>query len=224
MYDFWLTLDVVYTCNAEARSIKTTTTLKTIVGNHLFNADFTEQFSNSDVVALRINDKHNLTYFPDGIDAFFPNIVAIDLEGCRLSSVAASDLAPFHKLQEISFASNRITELPHDLFRFNPRLKMVDLEDNWLMHVGHDIFSNHKSLSAVNLFDNVCTSIRAMQREEMKELIFEVSVDCPPSLAIIEREIFESDGFRAVVLGGIEHEIRKLWAKVNEMQRTIEDE
>ncbi|KAG5669079.1 hypothetical protein PVAND_016978 [Polypedilum vanderplanki] len=219
----WTALGIVYSCEAEVKSVTKTKNLEVVVGNHQYNTEAERFLSNDDIKAISIREQRNLNYFPEGIDKFFRHVLAFDFEGCQISEVSSKDFAPFHNLKEISFVSNKITELPHNLFKNNPHLIKVDFEDNWIKHIGHEIFTHHKNLNQINLVDNVCISSRILRKSEKSQLIYDIMVNCPPSLKLLENEILDSERFKTEFLKIEEEKINQLKSQIEEIERKIRE-
>jgi hypothetical protein len=189
---------------------------------------------NADVRGLMIVQQRDLEKFPKGLERHFHHLMGIDFEDCGITKISSDDLKPFKELLQINLSGNRLTELAHDLFQFNPKLKKIDFSGNSIMHIGHEIFKNLAHLNMVNMKDNSCTGDNsyATKKEEIKELEWELSVECPPTLEMLSNSLFgtrefienvkriseaDTDDVRNELL----QEIQELEKKVQELRRRL---
>lgn len=181
------------------------------------------------VYGLVIVHQRTLEKFPRGIENHFRYLKGIDMEGCGLTKISSEDLRPFKDLLQISFDENRLTELPHDLFQHNLKLKRIDIEGNLLYHVGLEIFSNLHQLTVVYMKHNPCTSENsfALRKEDLKELAWELSVECPPTLSMLSSSLFGSNKFaenvRKISSENSDEVREELMVKLGELERQIQD-
>lgn len=156
-------------------------------------------------------------------------MLGIDLEGCGLQEVTSDDLKPFSNLLQLSLDDNRLKQLPHDLFVHNKKLERIDLGGNWLMHVGPEIFSHLPQLATVYMRHNPCTSENtfALVKEDLKELEWELTVECPPTQKMLADSLFNSAKFidivRKVLEESSEEFQREMMIRLDEVERSIQD-
>ena len=181
------------------------------------------------VHGLVIIHQRNLEKFPRGIENHFKYLKGIDMEGCGLTKISSEDLRPFKDLLQISFDENRLTELPHDLFQHNLKLKRIDLEGNSLYHVGLEIFSHLPHLTVVYMKHNSCTTEDsfALGKEALKELAWELSVECPPTLSMLSSSLFGSNKFeenvRKITSENSEEVREEMMTRIEELERKIQE-
>ncbi|CAH1733810.1 unnamed protein product [Chironomus riparius] len=187
----WEAFSRDYTCEGTIRLDGDDENIRTVTNTHR------EQMRNADVRGLMIVQQRDLQKFPKGLERHFHHLIGIDFEDCGLTKISSDDLMPFKELLQINLSGNRLTELPNDLFQFNPKLKKIDLSGNLIMHVGLEIFNNLQHLTMINMHDNACTSDNAYatKKEELKELVWELSVECPPTLDMLSSSLFGSKEF-----------------------------
>jgi len=68
--------------------------------------------------------------------------------------------------------------LEKDLFKFNPLLQYVDINDNMIKEIDGNVFDDLNSLKTLNLHSNLCVFENAIGRHEVKEFIKELKVIC----------------------------------------------
>lgn len=178
------------------------------------------------VHGLLLIHQRKLKSFPRGIENYFPSLKGIDLEGCGLTEILSEDLQPFRELLQISFDDNKLTELPHNLFQYNKKLQRVDLEGNQIMHVGPDLFRHLPDLTVVFMKHNTCTSENsiALRKEDINVLLWELSVECPPTFTMFIDSLMSSHDFLSAVRKAAQVDINQV--KISLMQRIkeLEDE
>ena len=115
-----------YTCwvqQSSSRIIRQPgTVIKAFKGQHLPGK------TNSDVEALNINECA-IEYFPKGLHRIFPNLSDITIRSCGLKKITREDLQSFHSLEFLDLNTNKLTNLPNDLF-INHNLRSVDFMNN----------------------------------------------------------------------------------------------
>lgn len=184
---------------------------------------------NADVRGLMIVQQRDLEKFPKGLERHFHHLMGIDFEDCGLTRISSDDLKPFKELLQINLSGNRLTKLPHDLFQYNQKLKKIDFSGNSILHVGLEIFNNLPHLGMVNMKDNSCTSDNsfANKKEELKELVWELSVECPPTLEMLSSSLFSSRNFVdniKRISGEDSDEVRnELLQEIQELERKVQE-
>jgi Leucine-rich repeat (LRR) protein len=220
---FWAVFDRAYTCDGIVVMDGDDDIVTSVSHSHR------HPLKNEHVYGLVIVHQRSLEKFPRGIESHFRYLKGIDLEGCGLTRISSEDLRPFKDLLQISLDENRLTELPHDLFQHNLKLQRIDIEGNLLYHVGLEIFSNLHHLSVVYMKHNACTSENsfALRHEELKELAWELSVECPPTLSMLSNSLFGSNKFvenvRKISSENSEEVREELMMKIEELERKIQE-
>lgn len=131
--------------------------------------------SNSDVVALRMNNR-NLQFFPVNIEAYFPNLKVITFYGNSISEVKNTHLAPFPNLVYLNLYTNKITSLDGDLLDGLKSLQYVSFERNNIVHVGHDL--TLPKAGQVYFDANPCINVRAFTPDDIAALRFNLLINC----------------------------------------------
>ena len=220
---FWAVFDRAYTCDGIVVMDGDDDVVTSLSHSHR------HPLKNEHVYGLVIVHQRSLEKFPRGIENHFRYLKGIDLEGCGLTRISSEDLRPFKDLLQISFDENKLTELPHDLFQHNLKLKRIDIEGNLLYHVGLEIFSHLSHLSVVYMKHNSCTSENsfALRQEELTELTWELSVECPPTLAMLSSSLFGSSKFvenvRKISSENSDEVREELMIKIEELERKIQE-
>lgn len=99
----------------------------------------------------------------------------------RVLSISAQDLQ-IPTLESLSLYGNNFTSIDGDLFSFTPRMKFIHLGHNQIQHVGTDLLSSLSHLQRLYLNGNICIDKSAETREEVEELVKQLSILCPPPI------------------------------------------
>lgn len=140
----------------------------------------------NDVRALSLMSQ-NLTFFPTNIEAFFPNTIAIYLNDNAIPNVNNSHLIPLQSLQTLGLAMNRITTLDTNLFSNMTSLRNISFASNNIRHIGHDI--DLPDSGSINFNSNDCISDNATTPAEVESLRLELLRQCPPTISQIEEAL-----------------------------------
>lgn len=193
------TLRNVYSCKAQLIFIGDPRIVTEVIGVH--------SRSNEEVQSIEIV-RQNVKVFPRNIEKFFTNLEAIYVHYSGLQEILRQDLRPFPKLRQVDLHLNDIKELNENLFEFNPLVEAVSVYSNPIRHVGHNIFDGLKSLHTIHIINAKCISERSDgNRSAVEEIMFKLSIDCPPTFEMIERKILSGNEL-ATVLDDREAEIK----------------
>lgn len=162
----------VYTCVAQVSSSGGSLAIENVTGDHM------DGESNADVLGFSLL-RRDMNFVPKGIVNFFPNLQALAFPFSNLFYVSAADL-PFPDLLHFRVWSNQIYYLDSDLFRNNPKLRLIDFDRNSLQSVGPDLLTNLKDLRSVDFSNNICINQRATTEEDIKNLNIQLPISCPP--------------------------------------------
>lgn len=134
----------------------------------------THDFNNSarDVKGIWFKENtEKLKYFPQNILTFFPNFVHISIWFNNFSTISSRDLQSFPDLEWIRIKNSKIESIPGDLFKFNPKIKFVGLNDNKLLDdIGKNLLNNLKKLERAEFTGNKCVDIDADSLTMIKHL------------------------------------------------------
>lgn len=144
----------LYTCVVKTASVTVRgAEIKTISGKHLDKTNGNVQgiwFSNND-----------LKFFPQGLHKIFPNLIAVNIKNCGLTTISHDDLKGLENLKAICLDSNLLTSVPSNLFSTMRKLKAISIRDNQLETLSSNLLKPlmGNGLTIVDLRDN--TSISA---------------------------------------------------------------
>ncbi|CAG9810614.1 unnamed protein product [Chironomus riparius] len=171
----WKILKNVYFCyvnNNPSITTRESAAITSISGTHQSGK------TNSDVGGFAVYSK-TINYFPRGLETFFKNIKAIQIDNCNLKEVHQEDLKPFPKLIELHLTSNKLEVLEEDLFDFNPDLEFIHFWDNKIVHIEPNVFDHLSKLSYLYLLYNSCIDKKAKNStSEVKNVIQAAKSQC----------------------------------------------
>ncbi len=116
--------------DAQRRTIKPSEGLVYLNFLHLCSVDGITQVPNIATATSCSLSFNSLPKVPVQLASVMPQLKELRLSANRLCQVHAADLAPFAELQLLSLQINRIASLPEDIFLYNPKLAMVNLQHN----------------------------------------------------------------------------------------------
>lgn len=146
------TLD--YTCNDPTISfINDSEFLTEVNGKHL------NKMNNLDVKNLFISGPKELTFFPKGIQNFFPNLNSIKFTKTGIISLNGDEFQAFPDLNLLDFSQNsKLERIPGNSFEFNPLITYIYFNQCNLRFIGEGLFSGLQNLLYLNVQDNFCVN------------------------------------------------------------------
>lgn len=72
------------------------------------NFKLKERYSYKEVEGIGYHDRTTLCEIPKNLIAIFPNLIALDLNGCGMTKVTRGDLVGLHSLREIALRKMKI--------------------------------------------------------------------------------------------------------------------
>jgi hypothetical protein len=141
-----------YTCLINEASITTPDvliTLPEIKGEHMNGK------SNDDVRQVFFSDT-KVEYLPRGLKQIFPALKRLVVKNCGLECIWNEDLEGLEDLQVLKLKGNNLRSLPPDLFLGMHKLQSISFESNKLIHFSSTILEpveNH--LVYANFSDNI---------------------------------------------------------------------
>lgn len=113
----------VYTCTIKSPKIfEDSAEIISISGQHK------PRRTNADVKIIIFQTTVN--FIPKNLGRFFPNAVALHVQGWELKSIRREDLIGLKNLERLIVDGNFITSLPDDLFEDTPKLKNISFCGN----------------------------------------------------------------------------------------------
>ena len=166
----WILIGNVYQCQSTP-IFSGKDVLEDVQGTHL------EGNGDADVKALAFNEQ-NVRKFPQGIENFFPNLIALRCANSGLIEISAEDLKPFSGLRVLWLPYNKLISIDSDLFKYTPRLQVINVAVNKIESVGTEAFAVLDDLSYFSFFYNPCFNGEAVNRAGVLELIANIESNC----------------------------------------------
>jgi hypothetical protein len=110
---------------------------------------------------------------------FFPYIRAFQWFNSNLWLISAQDLRQFPNLILLSLSKNKITTLESDVFKFTPRLILINFDNNLLFHVGDDFLETVRYLSKAYFRSNPCFNDYELTPSAVRRLNERIPEACP---------------------------------------------
>ncbi|KAL7013002.1 hypothetical protein ACKWTF_015141 [Chironomus riparius] len=169
----YMTIGSIYECEV-ASSLSVTqkdTQIGYVGGYHSWG------FGISNVQGFHVQGK-TMHYLPKGIAKFFANLIGLSVSGCELKEITQDDLKVFTKLKHAFLIKNEIEVIEADLFKFNPSLIYVNLNDNQIKEVHPTAFNGLTSLKALLMNNNKCIDSNADDNDLINKLIETMKDSC----------------------------------------------
>lgn len=174
IYGGFPVLGNLYTCQPNVHASESGSVLEDVRGNHL------EVMSNRDVYSLYIF-RQDLTFIPKDIGKFFPNLKGIYYQNSNLSTISSDDLKPFTQLLAFEVYLGNLVSLDGNLFQHNINLQYISFSSNKIEHIGHNLLGGLNQLQMADFSRNICVSMYASGSEEIRELKEQLPILCPPN-------------------------------------------
>lgn len=186
--------------------------LPLVSGNHLLPN------TNVNVIGLWI-DGQSIDFVPLEMTNHLPNLRVFQMYYNSLRTLASSDLRQFgNNLQVVSFPGNQLVEIDYRLFDYTPNVRHISFNANRIRNVGLDAFKSLTSLTTLN-FENLCLSKSASTFASVNDLKHEIAANCPPTITMLENQLFGSERFKAQVGVAVSSYVNSLEQKINELER-----
>jgi Leucine-rich repeat (LRR) protein len=114
--------------------------------------------TNTSIFGLQSLEAKNIQFFPAKLNETLPNLIAIHLKYCSISSLSGDDFKSL-KLQEITFVNCKIATLAEDTFSNQTELIELDLEGNLIQNINEKTFRDLTNLKFIRLHGNKLKNI-----------------------------------------------------------------
>jgi hypothetical protein len=149
------------------------------------NGSHTNGRNHSNVNGLVFRGTHfqELKYFPEDILSHFPNNLQVRIDGDNdISKISSSNLQTLQNLTFFGFGKSKITSIPSDFFKFNPKLRVIEFfSNNFLSQIGENLLGNLTQLQVVRFKSNRCLNVTASTSQEIRQLNQYLHIQCPPN-------------------------------------------
>lgn len=133
-----------------------------------------------------------INYIPNGINTFFPKLIALDISNSSLISLEKENLEQFgESLQYLNVQNNELTFLKSDVFQFNINLVQIDLSFNKIKFYGPGLIESLIWLREISLNGCIDSKIDSFDftlnsKDSLKD--FDTTHGCNDIEAISENE------------------------------------
>ena len=137
--------------------------------------------SNQDVDYLFCYLKR-MSYLPAGLNAHFPKLTSLKIEGCGLKEISRLDLFGLENLERLNLRSNCLSMLPDDLFHDSTKIKRLDFSCNNITRVSSKLFLLLDDLQEVYFLNNPSIHYSYIKDEfnTIKSLMKHIDENCEP--------------------------------------------
>lgn len=168
-----------YTCTGQVIFVGSPNSIDSVSANHMIGRN------NDHVTGLLIENSPLLTV-PSGIDDFFPNLEALNLNNCAIREISFENLDVFPHLRQLFLESNNIIEIGNYIFYNNPRLRFITFSRNPIRHVAFNIFEDLMELETLNFARTSCVNVNNGNRNAVLVFIhITLPQRCPPSFNML---------------------------------------
>jgi hypothetical protein len=194
---YWDSLGTIYYCDAKLIRFNDGQSVTGVSRNHLSGK------SDSDVKGIKFYNQP-MDSIPQNLSKFFKNVEGLLVWSASLKAVSKDDLQQFPELRYFGFYDNLLETLDGELFTYNPKLQWVDFEKNKITNVGPNLLRSLRSLTNVHFNSNVCIDQQAKSPSAILDLIRNLAIKCPPTVAMIEKIIVDGPKLQSKVDGTID--------------------
>ncbi|KAG4077687.1 hypothetical protein HA402_015730 [Bradysia odoriphaga] len=204
------TIGSVYSCLATVHPSPAGRSVSNVSHNHL------DDFGDADVLSLIFND--NIAFTPFNIQDFFPNLVAIDINGKGTSELTRESLKGLQSLRHFSFSRNQLQVIETNLFIENPLIESIYFEGNPIRHVAFNVFDHLEGLRTLYMSETTCINENATSDLNAVDVLkFRILVHCPPTFEMLEEKVVKSSLLQIIVAAQIDREIDPIHEALEEI-------
>jgi hypothetical protein len=183
----WSNVESIYRCTPRVDPSITSpgVNVTSASGSHM------PSMSHTDVKGFSSQSK-TINFMPRGLNDVFPNLIGVSINDAGMKEIRQSDLKQFPRLRYLYLYKNAITIVERELFKFNPELEHIGLDDNKISQIHPTVFDHLNKLSELSLDLNVCINAYATGRSHVVNLLRSVKQECPGDFVQIDEEQSES--------------------------------
>lgn len=161
-----------YTCWATISNVTESNVLLDVIGTHQPDKD------NSDVFALEIQNATQLSFIPQGIEIFFPNLWALIIGNHSIVELEGDELRNYNDLRLFGLINGKLEKISGDLFDPTPHMTHLWLTKNKIKNMSENFINYSENLMFAEFSDNDCISMQATNQFEMEDLAENLRVNC----------------------------------------------
>lgn len=214
---FYHLLEKFYECRAD---ISLTATNGSVSAVNIINGH-TNGRTNNDIQALFFKNCKNLTFIPQGLTNFFPNLIAINLQECGIEKLSGNELNSYPNLKWFSLYYNKIERIPGNFFSKTPDIFFVSMNTNKIKYVGKNLLEPLTNATWIRFYNNVCVNASASDSSGLPTLINALDVQCPDTCEEIPTPEYCNTEITSKRICAIEQENFKLWEKIAQLEKEL---
>ncbi|KAL7011017.1 hypothetical protein ACKWTF_014054 [Chironomus riparius] len=119
-----------------------------------------------------------ISYFPQGLDWFFPNLISLSVMRCGMKEIHQSDLKPYPGLRSLNMYDNKLQVLEQGLMDYNPNLEVVGFHGNRLVHIDPNVFDNLNKMTDLYVEGVPCIDKNTDTRDETLACVNIMKTQC----------------------------------------------
>jgi hypothetical protein len=207
----------LYYCTAKVVVIGDSRNLTDVSQNHLPGK------SNIDVKGFSLTGAKIGGRLPSNIANFFPNLESIHVT-TSIDEISREDIEKFINLKELHLYNNKIVNINNNLLAGNPKVQAISFNENPVRHVALNVFDHLLDLKHMIIW-GPCLQ-ETTNRTAVKEIIFRVTVYCPPTSQMINEAMMNSIEFQraideqvAVRVNPLQYQVYELEKRVSELEK-----
>lgn len=171
-------IGTLYSCQITSMTLSANSTHVTgYSGNHLSG------YTSADVRGVYIHadgcTSFNLTSFPRGFSALFPDIFGLYFSGCPYGAMNGDELIEYPNLKRFSTIYTNLISIPRNIFNLNPSMSFIEFHSNKIETVGEGLLDNLQNLTIADFRFNVCINMQANNASQIPALIQALRNQCP---------------------------------------------
>jgi hypothetical protein len=207
----------IYVCSARVIVVGDLRNVTDVSQNHVTG------MSNDDVRGIVV-ESQTLRFLPRNIDAFFPNLEALDVYRSQIQEVSQQDFENFLNLRQVNLVGNAIQVIQANLFEKNPLVSSISFSSNPIRHVDYKAFERLENLNTLAFQDTTCISRQHWSdRPGVLNLMFLLLVNCPPSFEMTEARLLNSSEFERSIDEQVAERMNPLTWNIFEMDQRLQD-
>jgi len=161
-----------YTCWATISNVTESNVLFDVVGTHKPDKD------NSDVFALEIQNATQLSFIPQGIEIFFPNLWALIIGNHSIVELDGDELRNYNDLKLFGLINGKLEKISGDLFDPTPHMTHLWMTKNKIKNMSENFINYSDNLMFADFTGNDCISMQATNQFEMEDLAENLRLNC----------------------------------------------
>lgn len=182
-----------YTCKVTDLRIESQDiTVDRVFGNHL------EGKANEDVKHFVVENSPKMLYMLHGVGDVFKNLEEVYISNTGLESITQSDLKQFQVLERLTLLQSQLRSLESGLFRYNTKLRFLQISGNQLVSIAADILKPLKDLAFISLRNNACIDTDMHSKDGFKKVVQEIIKRCQNGVASSATAEISNDSNQAI--------------------------